>query len=119
VLKLIEDSAVPFDDYRTLDRILGDAEFDPEVAELVELFHLGGTPDERLEAFYRSGTAQALAELMSRFGVEDQGVVCDLGCGTGWLRTRSSGAASPSSRRWTRANPRRLIFGPSRESGSR
>ena len=56
-------------DLLPLDLILGDADRDPAIAKVVEIFHLEGTPEERFEAYFQSGTAQALGELMARFDV--------------------------------------------------
>jgi SAM-dependent methyltransferase len=75
----------PPDETFTIEMILDDARTDAALAEMVELFHLRGTPQERFEARFRSGTAQELTQLMARFGVGPDSHICDLGCGSGWL----------------------------------
>ena len=83
-LEIFDDPPVEHDPL-LLERVLRDAEDDPEVAFIVDTFKLRGTPEERFGAYFDTGTAQALSELMARFGIGCESSICDLGCGTGWL----------------------------------
>jgi SAM-dependent methyltransferase len=72
-------------DLLPLERVLADAETDPTIAGLVETFHVHESVEEQFEAHFESGTAQAVSDLMGRFGVGLDSTICDLGCGIGWL----------------------------------
>jgi SAM-dependent methyltransferase len=84
-LPLFTDRDIPFEDALTLERVLEDANTHPGVAEMVDVFHLRKTDEERFEAFFEAGAAQALVELCRRYGIGTSSPVCDLGCGAGWL----------------------------------
>jgi hypothetical protein len=68
----------------TIERILADAETEPELAAMVQTFQIKGTLADLLEAGGNSETPRAIAELMSRFGVGPKSAIADVGCGFGW-----------------------------------
>lgn len=82
-LPLIDDTNSLYDYWPR--QVVADSSSNPDLTKIVDLYHLRGTDRERLDAFHNSGSSQALAELMSRFGIETGAAIADVGCGTGWL----------------------------------
>jgi len=66
-------------------RMKADAKILPDIAKMFDVYNLWGTPGELFENFYNLGVAQAIAELMGRFGIGPTDCIADVGCGWGWL----------------------------------
>lgn len=83
-LTLYNDDKSLFRD-ELLKRIAQDAKDDPDVASLVDTYHLTGPLSEQIEAYIGQGSAQELAALMARFGIDKCSTIADVGCGLGWI----------------------------------
>lgn len=66
-------------------RMRADAKTVPEIAKMFEIYNIGGSPSELFERFYNLGAAQSIASLMSRFEIDTDHCIADVGCGWGWL----------------------------------
>ncbi|PZV02313.1 MAG: hypothetical protein DCF24_02155 [Cyanobium sp.] len=73
------------DDEEFWERLRADAQTDPDISKLFDVYNLWGSPAELFEQFYNLGVAQSIAELMRRFGITEQCCIADVGCGWGWL----------------------------------
>jgi len=82
-LPLIDDTNSLYDYWPR--QVVADASSDPELAKIADIYHLRGTDQERLDAFYNSSFPRAMTDLMSRFGIGTDAAIADVGCGTGWL----------------------------------
>ena len=69
----------------TILRAHSEAKNEPDLAALLKLFHLQADRAEAFADFCASGTPEAIARLVARFGITKESPVCDLGCGAGHL----------------------------------
>jgi SAM-dependent methyltransferase len=70
---------------KTLRRVFLDAQSDPELAKCLRDNHLVENREEAFASFDGSGIPQAITRFASRFGICQDSVVCDLGCGPGQM----------------------------------
>ena len=81
-MKLVKDGQ---GDPASISTMHEDAKTDPQVAKMIETYKLWKTPREQIESYYELGVGQAVADLMSRFGIGPAQSIADVGCGLGWL----------------------------------